>query len=94
MTVHGRLDRAGAIILETVLSDLIEGQGNLDVAVDVAGASVADRVTLNAVRGAAEQARRRGAAFSVRIVPYRAGPSHPRRARDRSAQAFSATSSV
>lgn len=65
VTVQGHVDGAGAEILERVLSDLIEGQGNLSVVVDLAGADIGDRNARAALRVPADQARRRGAAFSV-----------------------------
>ncbi len=66
VSVHGDLDGQRAAILEQVLSDLIDGQGNLDVLVDLRDAALADPVALDALRGAAEQARRRNAAFAFR----------------------------
>lgn len=67
VSVHGDLDGERAAILEQVLSDLIDGQGNLDVLVDLRDASLAEPVALDALRGAAEQARRRNGAFAVRV---------------------------
>lgn len=69
VAVCGDLDRQRAGILEQVLSDLIDGQGNLDVLVDLRDAALADPVVLDALRGAAEQARRRNAAFAFHAPP-------------------------
>ena len=66
VSVQGELDGQRTAILEQVLSDLIDGQGNLDVLVDLRDAALADPVALDALRGAAEQARRRNAAFALR----------------------------
>ena len=76
VSVHGHVDGPRAAILEQVLSDLIEGQGNLDVLVDLRDAALAHPVALDALRGAAEQARRRNAAFAFR-APVGAAAERP-----------------
>ena len=69
VSVHGELDATRSTILERVLSDLIDGQGNRDVLLDLRAAQLRDATALSALRLPAEQARRRGAAFSVRGAP-------------------------
>lgn len=63
VTVHGDLDPPGAKHLGSVLADLIYGQGNLDVVVDLHDASAAKGLEVFAA--AAKQASQRGAALSL-----------------------------
>ena len=65
VTQHGPLDRGAALILERVLVDLVDGQGNLNVVVELADVPLDDPLALAALQVPAEHARRRGAAFSV-----------------------------
>ena len=65
VTVHGELDGPGATILERVLSDLIEDQGNLDVVLDLTDAHLGDPLAVGTLCFPAEQARRHGATVSV-----------------------------
>jgi len=69
VTVRGKLDRAKAAHLGFVLADLIDGQGNLSLVVDLhdATATGADRLTVLAE--AAERARRRGGAMALSQPP-------------------------
>ena len=76
VTVHGELDQRGVAILEGVLSDLIEGQGNLNVALDLRDAHFGEQPAPVDLRVPAEQARRRGAAFVV-VSGGRRGPASP-----------------
>ena len=62
VTVHGELDLDGGELLGNLLADLIDGQGNRTVAVDLAGATVAAGVFVVFV-AAAQQARSQGARF-------------------------------
>lgn len=68
VTVEGDLDRAGYPLLEGVLTDLIEGQGNLTVAVDLGKATV-DPVAMVVFIEAARQARRLGTKLILRELP-------------------------
>ena len=69
VTVHGFLDEGRLARLEGILIDLIEGQGNLTVAVDLrdADARDADGVAIFAV--SAELTRRRGGSLVVNMPP-------------------------
>lgn len=60
VTVQGDLGLAGAIRLGAVLGDLIDGQGNLTVRVDLRRAGVVDPAGLGVLDVAARLARRRG----------------------------------
>ena len=68
VTVDGELDLPGCELLRGVLSDLIEGQGNLAVAVDLRRA-VAEPNALNMFIEAALQARRQGTKFILKEPP-------------------------
>lgn len=65
VTVQGELDRQRAAILERLLSDLIEGQGNLDVVVHLTDVDPGDPLAIDALHLPAGQARCRKAAFTV-----------------------------
>ena len=69
VTVHGELDAARAAHLGHVLADLIDGQGNLSVLVDLHDATAVDGHRLSVFAHAAEQARRRGGAISLGRPP-------------------------
>jgi anti-anti-sigma factor len=60
VTVHGELDMTRAGNLGTILGDLIDGQGNLSVVVDLHDATTTAPDSLLVVTDAAERARRRG----------------------------------
>jgi anti-anti-sigma factor len=60
VTVHGELDVARAAQLGTILVDLIDGQGNLSLVVDLHDATTSDPDTLSVFVDAAERAQRRG----------------------------------
>lgn len=62
VTVHGELDLDGGELLGKLLADLIDGQGNRTVAVDLADATVAAGVLVVFV-AAAQRARSLGARF-------------------------------
>lgn len=66
VTVHGGIDASAAGILERVLVDLIDGQGNHDVAVHLPGDDGSEPPALAALGVAADRARRRGTRFRVR----------------------------
>lgn len=66
--VGGLLDAAGADLLGLVLTDLIDGQGNASVAVDLAEASV-EPAAVRMLMGAARQAEERGSRFVLNDPP-------------------------
>jgi anti-anti-sigma regulatory factor len=68
VTVGGELASSGCELLQGVLTDLIEGQGNLTVAVDVGKATV-EPDALVVFIDAARRARRHGARFVVKEPP-------------------------
>jgi len=65
VTVGGELDLAGCELLQGVLTDLIEGQGNLTVAVDL-GRAIVEPEALIVFIEAARQALRRGTKFILK----------------------------
>jgi anti-sigma B factor antagonist len=65
VTVHGDLDPPAAAQLDRVLADLIDGQGNMTVVVDLRDAQAADAGGLSVFIGAAERASRRGGSLSL-----------------------------
>jgi anti-anti-sigma regulatory factor len=68
VTVHGELDLPKAAHLSYVLADLIDGQGNLSLIVDLHDATAeAERVVVFV--DAAERANRRGAAMRLSEPP-------------------------
>ncbi|MGH9164313.1 MAG: STAS domain-containing protein [Acidimicrobiales bacterium] len=69
VTVHGDLDGAGARLVAVVLDDLIDGQGNLAVVVDLHDARAPDASAVAVFTTAAEQAGRRGGALSLSDPP-------------------------
>ncbi len=71
VTVHGYLDLAGAQHLDAVLADLIDGQGNLAVVIDLhdAGDAGMSVFVVSVFAGAAKCASRRGATLSLRGPP-------------------------
>jgi len=68
VTVHGELDDRGRELLGLMLSDLIEGQGNRTVAVDLAHAS-AGPATAEVLTAAGCAAGRLGVRFIVKAPP-------------------------
>lgn len=69
VTVHGELDRARAAQLGHVLADLIDGQGNLSLLVDLHDATAADGQTVAVFADAAERARRHGGVITLSQAP-------------------------
>ncbi|HUP69278.1 MAG TPA: STAS domain-containing protein [Acidimicrobiales bacterium] len=55
VTVHGDLDRSGSPFLAAVLDDLIEGQGNLMIVIDLRHVA---RVEISTVEAVAQAARK------------------------------------
>jgi hypothetical protein len=69
VTVHGEIEPLGCELLEGVLmTDLIDGQGNLLVAVDLAQA-VVEPEAMAVFTAAAQRARRRGTKFALDEPP-------------------------
>lgn len=68
VTVDGELTLSGCELLQGVLTDLIAGQGNLTVAVDL-GKAVVEPEALMVFVDAARQARQRGAKFLLKEPP-------------------------
>jgi anti-anti-sigma regulatory factor len=68
VTVKGTVGEEGRQLLEGVLTDLIEGQGNLKVAVDLGKATV-DPAAVILLGAAAARARGRGGRFIVKGPP-------------------------
>jgi anti-anti-sigma factor len=60
VTAHGPLDAANGAVLESVLADLIEGQGNLTVVVDLHDVPAVDAAGLAVLVASAEAAAGRG----------------------------------
>jgi anti-anti-sigma factor len=75
VTVHGDLGLAGSIRIGAVLGDLIDGQGNLAVAVDLRQVTSVDSSALGVFTVAARLASRRGGQFSVVGPPQDAAAS-------------------
>lgn len=67
VTLGGKLDAAAAELLELVLTDLVEGQGNRAVEIDLEEDCVLGPEALWVMRGMAERARRLGAGFEVLV---------------------------
>jgi anti-anti-sigma factor len=68
VTLEGELNLAGCEVLENVLTDLIEGQGNLTVAVDLSKAIVEPEALMVFI-DTARQARRVGTTFVLKEPP-------------------------
>ncbi len=69
VTVHGELDVIRAAHLGSILSDLIDGQGNLSITVDLHDATASDADSLWVFSEAAERARRRGGTIRLNEPP-------------------------
>jgi anti-anti-sigma factor len=65
VTVRGEIDAEKAADLGGILADLIDGQGNLSIVVDLQEASATDPDCLWILTEAAERAHRRGASLKV-----------------------------
>ncbi|MDQ6614497.1 MAG: hypothetical protein M3083_07070 [Actinomycetota bacterium] len=68
VTVRGQLDLGGCELIESILTDLIEGQGNQTVAVDL-GKAVVDPEAHRVFVAAARQAHHHGARFVLKEPP-------------------------
>jgi glycogen operon protein len=69
VTVRGPIDITRAPMLEPVLVDLIDGQGNAAVAVDLAAATMEDPAGASPLVTAAARARARGTRFILNAPP-------------------------
>lgn len=75
VTVQGKLDLAGSTRLGAVIADLVDGQGNLCVAVNLRDVVPRDRATPGVFTAAAKLARQRGG--ELRVVPPPDGRTAP-----------------
>lgn len=69
VSVHGDLDGPRADDLGYLLTDLIDGQGNRSLIVDLRDATAVDPARLSVFTVADAQARRRGATLQLRYAP-------------------------
>lgn len=69
VTVRGELDAEKSKHLGAILADLIDGQGNMSLVVDLREASAADPDCLWMLTEAAERAHRRGATMRLDAAP-------------------------
>ena len=69
VTVHGELDGPGARHLGSVLADIIDGQGNLAVVVDLHDTIASDTSGLSVLAAASERASRHGGVLSLSDPP-------------------------
>jgi anti-anti-sigma factor len=69
VTVHGDLDHARAAHLGEVLADLIDGQGNLSLLVDLHDATAVDAERLSVFAEAAERVHSHGGAITLSKPP-------------------------
>lgn len=60
VTAHGDLDGPGSAQLRRILEDLIDGQGNLSIVVDLEGARAREGTDLSALAWAVDRSTRRG----------------------------------
>lgn len=60
VSIEGELDAATAPPLRAILSDLIDGQGNLSVVLDVSAMTFVDSIGLGVFAGAAKRLRAKG----------------------------------
>lgn len=65
VTLHGDIVPAVVPTLRAVLADLIDGQGNLSVALDLRDVQRVDPVAMAVFAGAADSCRRRGGSLSL-----------------------------
>lgn len=65
VSVHGDVDAPGSALFRRILEDLIDGQGNLSIVVDVHDARVCDSSGVSTLAWAVERAARRGGTLAV-----------------------------
>lgn len=69
VTVHGELGPTRAAHLGNMLTDLIDGQGNLSVIVDLHDATATDAASVSVFADAAERAGRHGGVITLSEPP-------------------------
>lgn len=69
VTIRGRIDAQASEHLGGILADLIDGQGNMSVVVDLCEATATDPDCLWMLTEAAERAHRRGATMRLDAAP-------------------------
>jgi anti-anti-sigma factor len=69
VTARGELDGRASAELQRILEDLIDGQGNLSMLVDLHDAHAPDDGALSALAWAAERSRRRGGTLVLACPP-------------------------
>jgi anti-anti-sigma factor len=69
VTIHGRLDRTASRQLDGVLTDLIDGQGNLDVVADLWDVKAIEGDSLAVFESAVAGARSRGGRLRLARPP-------------------------
>ena len=65
LTLHGELDTAAAPVLRSVLDDIIEQQGNLDVIIDLAKLEFVDSRGLSELVAADRMAKEQGGTVTL-----------------------------
>lgn len=90
VTVEGELTGDGCRLLERLLVDLIEGQGNLAVAIDLARATVEPEALVLFI-AAARRASRRGSKVILKALPSDASEAVRSGGLSRLVEAFPAT---
>ncbi len=66
--VRGELDALGSELLAAAISDLVDGQGNLDVVVDLVGLAKLAPPTLEAIAAGAHASAQRGGRLRLRVA--------------------------
>ena len=69
VTLHGALETSACPVLDRVLRDLIDNQGNMAVVVDLADVTVADMACAGVLLAAASSAARRGGELVLAARP-------------------------
>lgn len=69
VTIQGRVDRDITSVLRELLVDLVDNQGNLDVALEFLGTSSIAVETAELIANAARRIRARGGALSISGPP-------------------------
>ncbi len=83
VAVHGEVDMSRAGRLAHILADLIDGQGNLSLVVDLHDATTSDPDSLSVFVEAAERARQRGGSVTLAEPPVHLGEALQLRGLDR-----------
>jgi hypothetical protein len=69
VTVHAALDREMASVLRPLLVDLVDNQGNLDIALELRGASSVAVENVGLIADLADRVQLRGGTLSVNRAP-------------------------